>query len=294
MPRLLMTNESNWDRFIKTHNQRLNCYTTVYDFEEFKEKRDNHGRLVSEAVLDSVILDRVFLDFDAHGDVPFEHAKEDMELVLEAMDGQLTYEAFLSGNGFHVFVYGHRADNIRQIQGFFNQMLCFTKHGTLDKTGVQTRRLRRIPDTMNMKSGSFCRLIKRNDAELVEWFDVPSFEESPVTIVEVENIGDIPILPCLKNAVMVENPSHEARYYLVQWYAEYLRNLGLDKSSIIENVCKEIDTVASHDGVWLDYNPSVTRHHVEFTVGKEYSAPWCKTSLIPKGYCIGKCWRYPE
>ena len=36
------------------------------------------------------------------------------------------------------------------------------------------------------------------------------------------SVGKLPMLPCLYNAVMVENPSHIARAYLVSWYRDLL------------------------------------------------------------------------
>ena len=34
--------------------------------------------------------------------------------------------------------------------------------------------------------------------------------------------GRLPMLPCLHNAIMTENPSHMARAYLVSWYRDLL------------------------------------------------------------------------
>jgi len=99
---------------------------------------------------------------------------------------------------------------------------------------------------------------------------------------------------------MVENPSHMARAYLVSWYRDLLSGCrkGLtteQKEDILEKVVDEIKWIATtHDEVWLDWDESETRKHARFTVFGEYSTPHCKTKLIPEGYCIGKCWRYPE
>ena len=45
----------------------MNCYTTVYDFADFTD---------NAKVDSSVILDKMFLDFDAHGE-PLENAGKD-------------------------------------------------------------------------------------------------------------------------------------------------------------------------------------------------------------------------
>ena len=44
--------------------------------------------------------------------------------------------------------------------------------------------------------------------------------------------GRLPILPCLYNAIMVENPSHMARVYLVSWY----RDLLTIRTNLLSNI----------------------------------------------------------
>ena len=57
MKRKIVKNKQEYLDWVNAYNGRMNCYTTVYDFEVFGEntKIDN-----------SVVLDRMFLDFDAH------------------------------------------------------------------------------------------------------------------------------------------------------------------------------------------------------------------------------------
>ena len=54
-----------------------------------------------------------------------------------------------------------------------------------------------------------------------------------------------------------------------------------------------VKKIASDEDVWIDYDEGVTRKAVSYVVNKRYMAPSCQT-LISKGYCIGKCWRYPQ
>ena len=58
MKRRKVLTKSDYSNFVNAHNNRTNVYTTVYDFEEFNEK----------AIDSSVVLNRIFLDFDAHGE----------------------------------------------------------------------------------------------------------------------------------------------------------------------------------------------------------------------------------
>lgn len=99
---------------------------------------------------------------------------------------------------------------------------------------------------------------------------------------------------------MSENPSHMARAYLVSWYRDILSQrqplLALeDKQYVLDRTVEEIKTVfGEKEEVWLDWDEATTRKHAKFTVFNNYKTPNCKTKLIPEGYCIGKCWRYPD
>ena len=114
-----------------------------------------------------------------------------------------------------------------------------------------------------------------------------------------DSIGRLPILPCLHNAITVENPSHYAMVYLTQWYRDLLsigqREISLEaQNQIIAKIMEEFREIANVDGIWLDWDESKTRGHVEYIVIRGYNAPGCRSVLIPQGYCIGKCWRYND
>jgi hypothetical protein len=144
--------------------------------------------------------------------------------------------------------------------------------------------------------------------KLVQWPEVKEFEALPIEIDSVESPGELPILPCLKNAVMVENPNHRARVLLVQWYNEFVSELAMIESgqtgsprnlrgnalrTIKQTIAKEISTIADNDDVWIDYNEQETMKHISFIVDKRYMSASCNT-LINEGFCVGKCWRYGE
>ena len=123
---------------------------------------------------------------------------------------------------------------------------------TLDDRVGQTTRLRRVPNTVNMSSSDnegnpyFCiplveedlsndvshilslassmRLIpfRKGGKKRVKFPDAPPIEEVGGEVSVPKHTGKLPILPCLHNAIMVENPSHMARAYLVSWYRDLL------------------------------------------------------------------------
>ena len=305
-----MKNKQEYLDWVNAYNGRMNCYTTVYDFEVFGEntKIDN-----------SVVLDRMFLDFDAH-DEPLVNAYYDfVGVCTKYLEENIKFRPYFSGQGFHIIVYGEVADDIRSIQRYYSKLA--TDYDTLDRTGIQTNRLRRVPNTENMKVGRFCipvniesepsldDILSLTDgivaddfvygSNLVRWPEVEPISMSSVEIDVPDSIGRLPILPCLHNAITVENPSHYARVYLTQWYRDLLsigqREISLEaQNQIIAKIMEEFREIANVDGIWLDWDESKTRGHVEYIVSRGYNAPGCRSVLIPQGYCIGKCWRYND
>ena len=59
MRRKVVLARNEYADFVNAQNNKTNVYTTVYDFQHFSEKAK---------IESSVIIDRVFLDFDAHTD----------------------------------------------------------------------------------------------------------------------------------------------------------------------------------------------------------------------------------
>ena len=112
-----------------------------------------------------------------------------------------------------------------------------------------------------------------------------------------KTIGSMPILPCLYNAIMTENPSHLSRAYLVSWYRDLISGYQdlktmKDKEDTLNLIVDELERVfASSQDVWLDWDKITTKNHAKFTVYGNYNTPHCD-KLINEGLCIGKCWRY--
>lgn len=326
LPRRIVRSKEEYLSYVKAQNNRTNVYTSVYDFAEFAEK----------AKIDSsVILDRIFLDFDAHGQ-SIEQAWRDVNVVMTyVVDNDYQHTLFFSGRGFHLFIFGEVTDTIRNIQVFFREIKTYLVNRvgsdiTLDDRVGQATRLRRIPNTVNMSSRDengnpyFCIPLLRTDLdkqvhEILELAKKPRsipfrisgknlavFPEAPPMqavsgeISVPKTTGTLPMLPCLHNAIMTENPSHMARAYLVSWYRDLLSGCAnvesdADKQKILDAIIDEIRTlVETNEEIWLDWDERETRKHAKFTVFGNYSSPHCKTVLIPNGYCVGKCWRYPE
>tara|TARA_R110001592_G_scaffold95358_2_gene274820 strand:+ start:4315 stop:5316 length:1002 start_codon:yes stop_codon:yes gene_type:complete len=327
MKRRVVQKKSDYIEFVRNHNNRTNVYTTVFDFDRFAE---------TAKIESSVVLDRVFFDFDAHGEGGLWHAYADLKDTLDYI-GDTKHTLFFSGRGFHLFVFGEVTDEPRNLQFYFREVRDYllgqrykASMLTLDERVGQTTRLRRVPNTVNLASDNghgipyYCIPIFEEDIEkgidhildlamaprlvpmefsgskLAVWPSAPPIDEVKGEIEPVVVEGSLPILPCLYNAIMVENPSHMARVYLVSWFRDLLTGKQdikdeKQKESILNIIVDEIESIAtSSDEVWLDWDKATTRKHAKFTVYGNYNTPNCKTKLIPEGYCAGKCWRYPD
>jgi len=310
MKRKIVKSKKEFVDWVNTYNGKMNCYTTVYDYADFTD---------NAKVDSSVVIDRMFLDFDAH-DEPLKNAYEDFRAVHEYLRSyNIKHDTIFSGKGFHIIAYGELADDIRSVQRYYSELA--KDYPTLDRTGIQTNRLRRIPNTMNLSTDEYyCTYINPRDYDrfkdslpklkdiktrqsfgnkLIQWPKVKPVAVSEVEIEVPKPLGNLPILPCLHSSITVENPSHYARVYLVQWFRDLL-SLGVrdiddkSKKEISERIMKELKTIASKDDIWLDWDERKTKSHVDFIVNRGYHAPSCKGVLIPQGYCVGKCWRYHD
>jgi len=323
MKRKIVSSRNEYINFINAQNNRTNVYTTVYDFERFYETAKDDS---------SVILDRVFLDFDAHDD-SINDAWRDLKTIMGFVyEKDYEHTLFFSGRGFHLFVFGEIAESMRSIQFFFRDIKQYLieqvgKNITLDDRVGQITRLRRIPNTVNMSSSDergnpyFCIPLLKEDLEgdigsILTLAKKPRYipfrkqgnakvvfpSAPPIEAVEGEvsvpkTVGNLPMLPCLHNATMTENPSHIARAYLVSWYRDLLSgyqdlNTQQLKEEVLNLVVDELERVfAESDSVWLDWDKRTTKKHAKFTVYNNYNTPHCQ-KLISEGFCIGKCWRY--
>ena len=111
MKRTIVRNKREFIDWVNAFNGKMNCYTSVYDYALFAETAE---------VDNSIILDRMFLDFDAH-DEPLKNAFYDMSalaIILNAED--IKFTMYFSGKGFHIIVYGEKANDIRSIQQYYS------------------------------------------------------------------------------------------------------------------------------------------------------------------------------
>ena len=97
--RIVVKNEKEYRNFIKMYNGKMNLFTSVYDYKHFTANRGLEY---------SIILDRIFLDFDAHGD------EESMPLLYQdvlrmhqwLLERDYKHNISFSGRGFsHICIW---------------------------------------------------------------------------------------------------------------------------------------------------------------------------------------------
>jgi len=125
--RIVVDNQEEFNSWVNAHNGKMNCFTSVYDYKEYTNKH---------AVVSTVILDRIFLDFDAHhGETDkitgsqiinpdaIKTCLEDLNLVCQYLTTHdYKFDMSFSGRGFHLYVYGEPTKDIRRLTAFFNEL----------------------------------------------------------------------------------------------------------------------------------------------------------------------------
>ena len=76
MKRQIVDDKEEFFTFVNRFNNKMNCYSSVYDYRRFGD---------NQAVVSSVILDRLFLDFDSHGK-ELELSLDDTKSVISQLD----------------------------------------------------------------------------------------------------------------------------------------------------------------------------------------------------------------
>lgn len=123
-------------------------------------------------------------------------------------------------------------------------------------------------------------------------------------VTKVENLPDVTlddiiVLPCLSPALGLGNPTHRQRFHLVSYLAARLRWFyhpeAVSDEVKVEHVERICDIIEKQQ--WVDFDPDVTRGHVESIVigngsNSGYSASTCR-KLEYDGLCSGIC-RYHD
>lgn len=297
--------------FVKANKQE-NLYFTVYTFTTLDK-----GRVVYE----SAVPDKIFCEIDGEGHgLLNEETWRDLRRVIEwcqeeeKITGQaLKPQIFFSGSsGYHILFHLPEVVLLYQdskiIQKLNNNIKKVSGSKLIDlQANNGFSQLRRIPNTLNHKSGFYCipltveeaynfppeqvldlakkkrklnnfdgnsdyfvDIIKAIDREFKTRKTEPKFT-SPIHRVVLSN-GAPKIRPCIFRMTLKPDPSYKESL----WIALELLRCGYTD----EEICQTFYGIRGPER----YNDELTRKHVSDLRRKEIFAPSCKT-LQDAGYC---------
>ena len=98
-PRIVVKDREEYSKFIRNYNGRMNVYTSVYDFEYFSNNR---------GLEHTIILDRLFLDFDAHDGELQEAQKlflyiQSINTLLKQTGSDLSINSGIEGQAMEIY-----------------------------------------------------------------------------------------------------------------------------------------------------------------------------------------------
>jgi DNA primase catalytic subunit len=222
-------------------------------------------------------INPLFFPIDLDGD----HAKEDAKKILEFLnDYDLNYYFIFSGSKGYHFQIPLIGFNRKPSFVAFTQYLRKTlKLKSIDvRVSQDTRRLMRIPGTINTKSGNLCYVIEEYHEGVhlaIDCFvDIP-FSEDPIRHTEVsrfnmrDSINVTHSYPCVERLIRLEEPPHIIRLAFVVLRA----NAGFSASEIFEEL-KSFN--------WRDFNSRFTSYQIGHIVSRGYGI---SCSML-KDYCL--------
>tara|TARA_R100000278_G_scaffold112515_2_gene90319 strand:- start:1665 stop:2657 length:993 start_codon:yes stop_codon:yes gene_type:complete len=314
--RNVCANRGDFNNYVNKLNGKASCYTSLYSFERL------HPVYSWKMDTESAIIDRAWWDFDTEEGGSLSDVKESVRTLLNRLNGDV--RLVFTGRGFHVHqmfekpVYGTLV--AKHIERYQKQMAGDLP--TLDGVG-HPQKLTRIPDTFNPKRKSwavnlpadefaqdphgfeipevpveeykvldpFRGMVVESDFDITQWIaDNPQKEialERGEFTGEISTADLVPIPPCLESLIYHENPKHKARLALAQHLAENLRNFAHPSTVSAEQrheiTSKIVDFMATLG--WRDFNPHITRSHVNSIMGYEYAPSKCLVD-------VGPCWAH--
>lgn len=152
----VLNSKKEYIKLIKQYNGKSNIFRSVYDYHQL-DKNYNYPRILEN----SVILDKIFIDFDnkitKNDEVIEVDSYENMlDMHYKLLDKDIKHSINYSGRGYHIFVYVDKRINIINKRSALRNF-------TFDYTNMSDRqvagdlsRICRIPFSLNLRSKTFC------------------------------------------------------------------------------------------------------------------------------------------
>lgn len=305
--RFFVSSQKDFLSIVNRSNGHLDCYSTEY---AIPERRAYSG----------AVVDRIYLDIDD------QYCSDKFVELKKLYDFCKAYSVkrlfSLSGNGYHARLFCTPPNNVK------SPKLALTKatkkiiekldlHVDMHPVGDVARPVR-ILWTENIKAKKICQPItsldiKKGEQHLNEIskdrgmrpLKIEGFRKIPLDMFKEDTIpkarktgiaasifgiDKTDLLPCVRPALELPNPTHYGRFILVTHLADLaalgnVESLSDDEKAVISD---EIFNFIEQNTSWDDWKPSYTRYQVEQIVFKGYTpkCEWIKThELCPKGAC---------
>ncbi len=319
--RKICKSQEEYDIYVKSINGKSSCYTSLYSFQQI------HPNMSWKVDPETVIMDRAWWDFDIVEGGTLDDVKRDVAVLLNRLKGDV--RLVFTGRGFHIHQMFDKnvigTTIAKHVDRYEREVAKGLK--TLDGVGHPLK-LTRIPDTYNTTRKKWAVNVdldafkadplgykiperpnpslrindpfkgkeKQSNFSIIKWIanNPLQVEYLPITGSFDGNItsaSQIPIPPCIDNAMRHENPRHEVRIALAQhlyenlrWFAHPSTLTVKQKSDITEEIIDFISTLG-----WRDFNEYTSRKHVRSLLNYERtpSCSWLQT----RGLCEASCWR---
>ena len=291
--RILVHQQSTIDNFIEIFNGKKHIYQTLYYY-------------VDEPKVNKVLVDKIYLDFDAKDDGFFEDTKTVAKYLY---DRDIMFYIRFSGRGFHIFIMLDKKwlKNPKIAIKQYVQSLHQKTNTKSDSSVVgDLRRVVRVPNTINIKSHKYCIAITydtlmnctydqicdlaSNKGPLYDYYngykllDISGWDkEISVSNGKTFNINvksdlitnDIP--PCVKK--MMENPVLGWRYRA--FVIVCLRDLGYTEEEI-ESILYSFLTEEK-----FNHSMNDERQLDRYMNDETFLFPNCET-LNEEGWCVNE------
>jgi len=221
-----------------------------------------------------------FIDLDGEDKLVNEDAAKVLNFLEEE---QLNYTCDISGfKGIHILIELDPFISVsnRAFKRFGRYLQSKLKLKTIDTHCFDIRRLKRIPGTVNPKSGKLCLTFLKQEGKLLNIYDYLSSDKEDVDGCIINNLSKDVVRfpfnissfnpPCIFKRVKQAEVDHKIRWM----YVKILQERGLNFNEIY-NACKSCG--------WSDFDSCITAYQIKYTMERNYLIR-CKEDI-----CLPSC-----
>ena len=215
------------------------------------------------------------MDFDLTNSYSLLDIETEVAVALNWLeDNNLNYQLDFSGRGYHILIELSQRKRIHNIhfRNFYYYIINHLDLKTLDPMCSEIMRIKRIPETVNLKSNKLCTTLLKHEGDPLDIFDFIENVKYKNNEFEYEvkdyscSTGeskfvfpfDTGYAPCIFDEVKNAHVEHFVRWRFVK----LLQYQGYSAKEIFDE-CKKCG--------WEDFEPSYTERQILFTLPRSYT-----------------------